>query len=164
MLAAALFVNGETLPGRKGDRHATIRNVGVADELGDQVARWTAHGEHRRHGPTENRRDPGHIDTTAARVVTGAAATYLVGRADLISARHDVERRIHSEGDDRCPVSGGFVGRIHRSVTDFDAGIGSRTTSTGTLADCATALLTEPNHVLAKPPRPRLPTTTSWAF
>ena len=104
MLAAALFVNGETLPSRKGNRHAAIRNVGVADELGQQVARWSAYGEHRRHGPAENRRDPGHIDATTARIVTGAAATYLVGRADLIRARCDVEGRVHSQCDDRCPV------------------------------------------------------------
>src|SRR6185312_15076458 len=141
LLPAALFVNGETLPSRKGNRHAAIRNVGVADELGQQIAGWSAHGEHRRNGSAENRRDPGHIDATAACIVTGGAATNLVGRADVISARCDVERRVHSQRDDHA-----------------------RTTSTGTLADCATALPTEPNHVLANPPRPRLPTTTSWAY
>ena len=109
LLAAALFVHGETLPSRQGNRHAAIRNVGIADELGQQIAGWSAHGEHRRHGPAENRRDPGHIDATAARIVTGSAATDLVGWANLISARGDVERRVHGQCDDHCRVP-----RCHR--------------------------------------------------
>src|SRR3954453_14345917 len=38
-----------------------------------------------------------------------------------------------------------------------------RATITGTRANRTTAALTEPNNMPANPPRPWLPTTTSWA-
>ena len=92
LLPAALFVNGETLPSRKGNRHAAIRNVGVADELGQQIAGWSAHGEHRRNGSAENRRDPGHIDATAACIVSGML------RGAAIFRVHNIEMAWHVIG------------------------------------------------------------------
>jgi hypothetical protein len=40
---------------------------------------------------------------------------------------------------------------------------GWRATITGARAAWTTCVLTDPNDILAKPPRPWLPTTTSWA-
>ena len=52
----------------------------------------------------------------------------------------------------RCPL--GHVGMVERTYL-------LRTTITGAVADSATAVLTEPRSMPGKPPRPRLPTTTS---
>ena len=53
----------------------------------------------------------------------------------------------------RCP------NRLARRTYACD----SRATITGIRANWATVSLTEPTSISANPPRPRLPTTSSWA-